>query len=94
MNNEEVIDNKSEQISNETPKKKPAGNKPVKGVVIGCEVLNVREKPDKVSGTPITTIPKGATVTIDESKSTDDFYKVTTKDDVAGFCMKSFIKVY
>lgn len=62
------------------------------GVVIDCVSLYVRKTPDK-SGAVETTIPKGTVVSIDESKSTNEFYKVKTQGKVSGFCMKTFIQV-
>lgn len=66
--------------------------KEVTGTVVDCEQLNVRVAP--VAGaTPVAVINKGAMVVIDESGSTDEWYKVYTEAGVDGYCMKQFIKV-
>ena len=62
------------------------------GIVVDCTLLNVRQKP-KNNADIKDTIAKGTSVIIDQAKSTDEFYKITTKDNVTGFCMKQFIRV-
>lgn len=62
------------------------------GVVADCENLNVREAPNP-DATVVKIIDKDSEVMIDESESTDDFYKVCTASGVEGFCMKQFIAV-
>ena len=62
------------------------------GVVVGCEKLNVRETPDS-SGKIACVIEKGSQVCIDETESTDEWYKVCAKNGIEGFCMKKFIEV-
>lgn len=69
--------------------KKPAT---VTGVVADCKNLNVRVKPSMVADVTCT-IPCGDTVVIDESGSTNDWYKVCTANGAEGFCMKKFIKL-
>lgn len=63
-----------------------------KGVVFGCSNLNVRKKPNLKSD-PITTIPVKSEVTIDEDNSNKDWYSVTTKDGVVGYCMRKYIAI-
>ena len=46
------------------------------GVVDGCERLYVRVAPNQ-SADPVSVIDKGTRVTIDDSFSNSDFYKVT-----------------
>ena len=62
------------------------------GVVVGCEKLNVRETPDS-AGKIACVIEKGSQVCIDETASTDEWYKVCAKNGIEGFCMKKFIEV-
>lgn len=62
----------------------------ITGVVSACRLLNVRKNP-KANGEVLCTIPVKAKVTINPSKSTAGWYKVTTEAGVDGFCMKQFI---
>lgn len=65
---------------------------PVHGVVIDCAKLNVRELPNP--NAPVVTIIKvSSKVLVDETESTEDFYKVYTETGVDGYCMKKFIAV-
>lgn len=65
---------------------------PVHGVVIDCAKLNVRELPNPDA--PVVTIIKASSkVLVDETESTDDFYKVCTETGIEGYCMKKFIAV-
>lgn len=63
-----------------------------KGVVVDCERLNVRKAAKKDSES-VAIIDKGSKVTIDEDKSTDEWYRVKTDKNIWGFCMKKYIKV-
>ena len=63
-----------------------------KGVVVDCERLNIRKAAKKDSES-VVIIDKGSKVTIDEDKSTDEWYRVKTDKNVWGFCMKKYIKV-
>lgn len=75
--------------------KKLAGmriGEPVVGHVVGCAKLNVRKDPDSAAEI-LGTIPSGAEVVIDESKSTDEFYNVCAASGFKGFCMKQFVEV-
>lgn len=60
------------------------------GTVTDCLWLNVREHPDKDSKV-VAVISALTQVSVDETLSTEDFYKVTTSDGVVGFCMKKYI---
>lgn len=61
------------------------------GRVFGCTSLNVRKAP-KTNAVVICTINCHAEVEIDESESTDDFYKICTASGIEGYCMKKFIR--
>ena len=63
-----------------------------KGIVVDCAGINLREEPS-LSSVVLEVITKGSRVMLDDS-GTDDFYGVTAKSGVSGFCLKSFIKVY
>lgn len=60
------------------------------GVVTDCVKLNVREEADPTADI-LCEILLGSEVVIDETESTDDFYKVCTETGVEGFCMKRYI---
>lgn len=65
------------------------------GVVVNCEKLNVRRKPNIKSGV-VCVISKGTELEIDEAGSATDFYKVRSTSDTEGFygfCMKKYISV-
>lgn len=73
----------------ETPET-PKAPKPLTGKVIGCTCLNMRNA-NSIDAKIVAVIGAGSIVTIDESKSTPDWYYVTNEDGVEGFCMKSYI---
>ena len=62
------------------------------GVVTDCVKLNVRKKPH-LNADVVREIPLATEVTIDERRSTDDFYSVRLSDGAYGFCMKKYIAV-
>lgn len=62
----------------------------VNGVVTDCVHLRLRREP---SGNVIALLDAGDEVLVDMLQSTDKWYKVYTKDDLDGFCMKEFITI-
>lgn len=62
----------------------------VNGVVTNCLRLRLRNEPN---GTIISWLDAGDEVLVDTLQSTDEWYKVYTKDDLDGFCMKEFITI-
>lgn len=62
----------------------------VNGVVTDCSHLRLRREP---SGKVIALLDAGDEVLVDTLQSTDEWYKVYTKDDLDGFCMKEFITI-
>ena len=74
-------------------KSKPAKTKakPVVGTVT-CALLNVRVAPN-MDATVECVLAKDSKVTINLAESTDEWYKVVTKDKTTGYCMKKFIAV-
>ena len=62
----------------------------VNGVVANCEHLRLRREP---SGKVVALLDVGDEVLVDMMQSTDKWYKVYTKDDLEGFCMKEFITI-
>ena len=63
----------------------------VLGVVTGCNLLNVRSKPEPNSEI-LTIIPTDSVITISDVNASQDFYKVLV-GDLEGYCMKKFIKI-
>lgn len=67
----------------------------VYGIVEGCKMLNVRERPS-IESPIISIVAAGNVVRIVEKESTDEFYKVHVDLDncgIDGFCMKKFIRL-
>lgn len=62
------------------------------GKVVGCVKLNVREEPS-AKASVVFEIAVGSKVFIDETCSTDEFYKICTEHGVEGYCMKKFIEI-
>lgn len=58
--------------------------------VVGCEKLNVRNKPS-ITGDVLCTVVKNDVLTINERKSTKEWYSVTTASGVDGFCMRKYV---
>lgn len=85
---EETIARDDEEIVSES---EPA-RVTITGTVSGCEKLNVRKVPF-ASGEVVCVIAKGSIVVIDETETTDEWYKVCAENGAEGFCMKKFINV-
>lgn len=62
------------------------------GKVVNCDMLNVREKPDRTAKV-LEVISKGASVDVFTTESTNDWYKVNTNEGFIGYCMKEYIKL-
>ena len=62
----------------------------VNGVVTNCLRLRLRKEPN---GPIISWLDAGDGVLVETVQSTDEWYKVYTKDDLDGFCMKEFITI-
>lgn len=62
------------------------------GKVVNCDMLNVREKPNRTAKI-LETINKGTSVDVFETESTNDWYKVSTAEGFVGYCMKEYIKI-
>ena len=78
----------TEEPVEENPVEEPATI--VNGVVTNCLRLRLRKEPN---GTIISWLDVGDEVLVDTLHSTDEWYKVYTKDDLDGFCMKEFIMI-
>lgn len=62
------------------------------GKVVNCEMLNVREKPNRTAKV-LEVINKGSSVDVFTTESTNDWYKVGTAEGFIGYCMKEYIKL-
>lgn len=69
----------------------PIASKPKIGTVVDCTNLNIRKKPN-INANVVCTITNGTTVMVDESQSTEEFYKICTEIGEEGFCMKKYIR--
>lgn len=70
----------------------PAEPDPVYGVVSECPKLRVRKEPN-TDAEVLCELPLATEVLVDESNSTEDFYKIVTGAGVEGYCMKKFINL-
>lgn len=62
------------------------------GYVDNCARLNVRNAPNTHSQA-LCTIDRYSEIEIDESQSTEDFYKICTAAGIEGYCVKYFITI-
>lgn len=62
------------------------------GVVTDCMRLSVLEEPDNESGV-ICRVDALSEVIVDDSESTEMFYKICTPAGAEGFCPKRFIAI-
>lgn len=70
----------------------PAPVKPIDGFVSGCKKLNVRIEPS-TTGDIVCAVDEGTTLMIDESESTNEWYRVYTEAGAEGYCMKQFVTI-
>lgn len=65
------------------------------GTVHNCTKVNLRRTPvyEPNGKNIIAELVLDTAVVIDDDKSTDEFYKVTTETGLEGFCMKQFIRL-
>lgn len=70
---------------------------PLKGIVVGCQMLNVRSEPDSESDSNIIhRVAEGTEVVIDDKETVDGFYKVIIDPEdakIEGYCMKQYIAI-
>lgn len=85
---EEPAIESTEELVEEIPVEEPTTI--VNGIVTDCSHLRLRREP---SGNVIALLDAGDEVLVDTLQSTDKWYKVYTKDDLDGFCMKEFITI-
>lgn len=86
---EEQIIPAEETVDAPAPKKQP---KKVKGTVVGCARLNVREQMNLKSAV-LCVLPVFSEVKVIADEVHDEWYHVFTKTGIEGFCMKKYIAV-
>lgn len=94
-NHKEFVEPITEEVVEETPVQEvaPVKQKEVKkGVVTGCERLNVRVSP-KITADVAAVINKDTEVILYDKQTNDEWYKVRVNDELKGFCMKKYITV-
>ena len=64
---------------------------PVFGTVANCTKLNIRKNP-AAGATVVCVLDAGTKLEIDVTRSTSDWFKVSTVSGVDGYCMRKFIK--
>lgn len=65
---------------------------PIDGIVSGCKKLNVRVVPS-LTGDVVCVVAEGTSLMIDESESTNEWYRVYTEAGAEGYCMKKFVTI-
>lgn len=65
---------------------------PIKGVVADCKKLRLRKEPN-LEGEVLVLLNNGDTVTVDLDNSTEEWIKVSTENNIDGYCMRKFILI-
>ena len=65
-------------------------SEPAYGIVFDCENLNIRKAPN-IEAEVVCRVAVGTELMIDESESTDEWYRVYTNAGLDGYSMKKFI---
>ena len=84
--------NEVEESTNEIEETKEEVTEEVIGKIIEFEKLYVRKEASKYSE-PVGIVTDKDDLSIDISRSTDDFYKVITSNGLEGYCVKEFVKI-
>lgn len=79
-----------EPVEKQVPKKKKPTT--VKGTVVNCAKLNVREQMN-TNATVLCVIPASAEVKVFAEENHPEWEHVITEDGVEGFCMKKYIQL-
>lgn len=92
---EEAIEEVAEPVEMTEVEEQPAEpihKEPKIGMVVDCTSLNVRENPS-ITANVVCTITNGTTVEVDETESTEEFYKICTEIGEEGYCIKKYIRI-
>lgn len=79
-------------VETEVTEQKIEPKKNVYGTIANCTLVNIRKKPTKTSEV-LSVLRQNSKVTIDTTKSNDEWYNVTTKDGINGYVMKAYVLV-
>lgn len=94
-NNAPVDDTENQEVDDEEETNEDKEEGIDIALVIGhitCNKLYVRSEANKESAS-LGIIDSTIDLAIDESNSTEDFYKVTTSNGIEGYCIKDFVKI-
>lgn len=72
---------------------RPVFEKKTFGTVSNCKKLNVRSEAVKKTNNVLCIVSVGDRLSIDEKKSTNAWFYITTATGVSGYCMKEFVTV-
>lgn len=87
-NVEQAVEQAEPVVSTEAPEEKKKEGSVTKGIVTGCEKLNIRKAP-KADAPVVTIVDAGTELKIiDPEKATNGWYKVDK-----GFCMAKYVKI-
>lgn len=90
ISHEEIVEAPAEiPVEKPVVEKKP---KKVKGTVIGCNKLNVREQMN-IKSAVLCVLPVSSEVKVIADEVHDDWYHVFTTSGVEGYCMKQYISI-
>ena len=78
-------------VAEETPVRNKQPKK-VKGTVVGCVKLNVREQMNLKSAV-LCVLPASSTVKVIADEKHDDWYHIFAETGIEGFCMKKYIQI-
>ena len=81
-----------EFIEEETILDIEAKPEPAIGLVVDCNMLNVRKEPS-IESEVLCEISWSTELMVYEDESTDEFYKICTASGIEGYCMKKFISI-
>lgn len=91
IENPEPLKKVDEQATIQNPEPpKPA--EPIIGIVTNCVRLNVRETPI-ITAKILSEVDVNSKLMIDETESTEEWFKAYTETGIEGFCMKKFITI-
>lgn len=88
-NVEEVIEEPVEETRNESVDNTFIRTDKI-AIVGNCDRLNVRAEAN-INAEVISILNVGSEVLINDEKSTDEFYNISTSAGIEGFCMKGYI---
>lgn len=83
----------SEGVVDNEPLVAPKEPEVIKGRVVSCKKLNIRQDP-KSSSKPLCVVNAGDVLVVNNVRSKNaKWYSVTTKDGTRGYCMSDYIEI-